>query len=107
MARKCLPETDLGTRVRNEEVDLGLRALFLKGLVTIQWHTKREPGVSTLECRQVFRMQLAILFLCILFALLYVSGLVLIVQLWLLSSRRSDTFAKPAERDTTLWSRAA
>src|SRR5262245_28502623 len=46
------------------------------------------------DCRP--RMQLAILFLCILFALFYVSGLVLIMRVWRLASYRSDASAKRA-----------
>jgi len=53
-------------------------------------------------------VQLAILSLCILFAFFYVSGLVLIIRVWRLSSRRSDdASAKPAERDRALRSRVA
>jgi hypothetical protein len=53
------------------------------------------------------RIQPAILFLCVLFSFFYVSGLVLIVQIRELSSRRSDAFAKPAKRESPLRSRAA
>jgi hypothetical protein len=44
------------------------------------------------DCRQ--RMQLAILFLCTFF----ISGLVLIIRVWRLSSYRSDASAKRAGR---------
>jgi len=52
-------------------------------------------------------MHLAILFLCVLFSLLYVAGLVLIVEIWMLSARRADAFAKLAKRGRTPRSRAA
>ena len=51
--------------------------------------------------------QLAILSLCILFAFFYVSGLVLIMRAWVLSSPRSDASTKPAEGDSAFGSRAA
>src|SRR5262245_49207994 len=46
------------------------------------------------DCKE--RMKLAILFLCILFPLLYVSGVVLIVRIAWLSSYRSAASAKRA-----------
>jgi hypothetical protein len=63
--------------------------------------------VKTAGAEASLRLQLAILFQCVLFSFFYVSGLVLIVQIWLLSSRRSDAFAKPAKRESPLRSRAA
>ena len=59
------------------------------------------PGYSNYTAKTVRtdssqRMQLAILFLCTLFAFFYVSGLVLIMRVWRLSSYRSDARAKRA-----------
>ena len=50
-------------------------------------------------------MRLAILLLSILFAVLYVTGLVLIVQIWRLSSPRPEGFTETRAR--TRWSKAA
>jgi hypothetical protein len=52
-------------------------------------------------------MRLAILLLSILFAVLYVTGLVLIVQIWRLSSPRPEGFTKPETRARTRLSKAA
>ena len=62
-------------------------------------------SAKTAGAESSLRMQLAILFLCVLFSFFYVSGLGLIVQIWLLSSRRPDAFARPAKRESPLRSR--
>ena len=64
-------------------------------------------SAKTAGAESSLRMQLAILFLCVLFSFFYVSGLGLIVQIWLLSSRRPDAFARPAKRESPLRSKAA
>ena len=51
-------------------------------------------------------MRLAILFLCVLFLLFYLGGLVFIAQLWLVSGRRSG-FDKLAGRSRPPRSKAA
>ena len=64
-------------------------------------------SAKTAGAESSLRMQLAILFLCVLFSFFYVSGLGLIVQIWRLSSRRPDAFARPAKRESSRRSRAA
>jgi hypothetical protein len=52
-------------------------------------------------------MRLATLLLSMLFAVLYVTGLVLIVQIWRLSSPRPEGSTEPETGAGTRWSNAA